>query len=142
MEVEMGHHPIQDISMVVLRPGAKHPVVEVLVFDAVFQSQREVQIRVFAKRNVLHRIEEIRALRRVREKTPILLGGKWIQLWTRRIWRRTGPLRVRSLRLGRVRRERDEKNDQYKPPAARILIGGADEPTAHQGTRGAARSRL
>src|SRR5277367_1743248 len=72
VEIEMGHHPVHDVSVVVLRSCAKHPVVEILVFNSVLKPQREVQLRVFAKWNVLHRVEEIRALRRVCEKTPIL----------------------------------------------------------------------
>ena len=47
VEIEMGHHPVHDVSIVVLRRSAKHPVVEVLVFDAVFESQREVLLGVF-----------------------------------------------------------------------------------------------
>ena len=42
----MGHYPVHDVSVVILRPSAKHPVVVVLVFDAVFESQRKVQLRV------------------------------------------------------------------------------------------------
>src|SRR5277367_413878 len=121
VEIEMGHHPVHDESIVILRSGAKHPVVEILVFDAVFESQREVQLRICAKGNVLYGIKEVRALRRVCEKTPILLGRKWIQRWTRRIWSRTRWLRVWSLRAGRQCREQNEKTDQHKPPAAASL---------------------
>src|SRR5271156_1111905 len=121
MEIEMGHRPVHDVSVVVLRSGAEHPVVEIFIFDAVFEAQGEVQLRVFAKRNVLHGVEEIRALRRVCEKTPILLGGKWIQRWTRRIWSGTRWLRVWGLRAGRQCREQNEKTDQHKPPAAASL---------------------
>src|SRR5271154_2150802 len=122
VEIEMGHRSVHHISIVVLGSGAKHPVVEILVFNAVFESQREVQLRICAKGNVLYGIEEIRALRRVCENTPILLGGKWIQRWTRRIWSRTRWLRVWSLRAGRQCREQNEKTDQHKPPAAVSLF--------------------
>src|SRR5271156_3521395 len=117
----MGHRSVHQISIVVLESGAKHPVVEILVFDPIFESQREVQLRVFAKWNVLDGIKEFRTLRRVCEKTPILLGRKWIQRWTRRIWSRARRLRVRRLRTGRQCREHDEKSDQHKPPAAASL---------------------
>ena len=46
MEIEMGHHPVHYVSILILRPGAKHPVVVILVFDTVFESQRKVQLRV------------------------------------------------------------------------------------------------
>ena len=96
----MGHRTVENVSVVVLRARAKEEVVVILVLDAVFESEREVHLRVVAKWNVLGRIEEVRALRRVGEKTPILLGGKRIQRWTQRIWRRARRLRIRRLRAG------------------------------------------
>src|SRR5271155_5220971 len=89
VEIEMGHRSVYHISIVVLGSGAKHPVVEILIFDAVFESQREVQLWVIARRDVFDGIEEVRALRRVREKAPILLGREWIQWRTRGVRRRT-----------------------------------------------------
>jgi hypothetical protein len=62
MEIEMGHHSVHDVSIVVLRSGAKHPIVEILVFDAIFEPKREVQLRIFAERDVLYAVEEVRAL--------------------------------------------------------------------------------
>jgi hypothetical protein len=76
VEIEMGHRPVHDVAIVVLRTGAKHPVFEILVFDTVFESQREVQLWVFAKPNVLCLVEKVSTLRRVCEKIPILLGRK------------------------------------------------------------------
>jgi hypothetical protein len=31
VEIEMGHHPVHDVPVLVLGPGAKHPVVVILV---------------------------------------------------------------------------------------------------------------
>jgi hypothetical protein len=45
----------------------------------------------------IDRIEEVRALRRVSEKTPILFYRKRIQRWTQGIQSRTRWLRIRSL---------------------------------------------
>src|ERR1700722_3176143 len=121
MEIEMGHHPVHDVSIVVLKPGAKYPVVEILVFDTVFESQREVRLWVFAQRNVLRRVEKVRALRRVCEKTPILLSREWIQGGTCWVWSRTRWTRIWSLRPRRHLRERYEKSDQQKIPMAYIF---------------------
>jgi hypothetical protein len=97
VEIEMGHHPVHDVSVLALRPSAEHPVFVILVFDPVFESHREPQIRVLTEQNVLRQIEEVCALRRVREKTPILLCRKWIQRRPFRIWSRTRWLRIRRL---------------------------------------------
>jgi hypothetical protein len=121
MEIEMGHHPVHDVSIVVLRPGAKHPIVEILVFDSVFKSQREVFLWVFAQRNVLRRVEKVRARRRVCKKTPILFCRERIQGGTCRVWSRTKWTRIWSLRPRRHRRERYEKSDQQKIPMAYIF---------------------
>ncbi len=129
VEIEMGHHPVHDVSIVVLRSRAKHPVVVILVLDTVFESRRKVPLRVVAKWNVLDGVEEVRALRRVCEKTPILLCREWIQRWASRIWSRTRWLRIRRLRPPTQRRERDEKKDQNKPPMALTLIRNAGDPT-------------
>jgi len=112
----MGHDSVHDVSIVVLRSLAKHPIVVILAFDTVFESQREVLLRVFAERNVLDRIKEVRTLRRVGEKTPILFCGKRIQSRTRRVWSRTGWLSVRSLRPPRQRREDEKKGDRHQAP--------------------------
>ena len=63
MEIEIRLHPVHDVSIVVLRPGAQHEVGVMLVFDAVFKSQREIEVR--AKPNVLRRVEEVRAFGRI-----------------------------------------------------------------------------
>lgn len=55
MEIEVGHNPVYDISIVVLRPGAKYPIVEIPVFDTIFESQRKVHLWVLTQRNVLRR---------------------------------------------------------------------------------------
>src|SRR5271154_7046797 len=112
----MGHHPVHDVSIVVLRTGAEHPVVVILVFDTVFEPQRKVELRIVAKPNVLRWVEKVRAFRRVGKKTPILLCGEWIQRWTRRVWRWTRWARIWRLRPRSQRRERDDKSDQQKIP--------------------------
>src|ERR1700677_4090106 len=114
----MGHHSVIDESVVVLRRGPKHPVLVILVFDAVFKAQRKVHLRVVTKRNVLDRVEEVRALRWVGEKTPILLGRKRIQWRTCWIWRRTRWLWIGRLRPCWRRRERNDKSDRHKIPTA------------------------
>ena len=57
----------------VLRRGPKHPVIVVLVLNAIFEAQRKVHLRVVIEWNVLDRVEEVGALRRVCQKTPILV---------------------------------------------------------------------
>jgi hypothetical protein len=125
VEIEMGHRPVQEISVVLLRRGVKHPVVVILVLDAVFKSQRKVHLRVVAKWNVLDSVEKVCALRRVYQKTPILFCRKWIQRRTRRVWSRTWRMGVRSLRPRRRGQEPEDKSDQYKRPTAGAIIEDA-----------------
>ena len=63
VEIEVGHHAVHYVTVVVLRSLAKHPGVVILVLHAVLESEREIELRVVAQRNVLNGIEEVGALR-------------------------------------------------------------------------------
>ena len=79
MEIKMRHHAAHDVTVMVLRPGAQHPVVVVLILRAILQPEREIPLRPGAQANVFRRIEEIRIQSRMREEAPILLCGKRVQ---------------------------------------------------------------
>src|ERR1700733_6805828 len=46
MEIEMRHHAAQDVTVMVLRYGAQHPVVVVLILRAIFQPERDIPLRI------------------------------------------------------------------------------------------------
>src|ERR1700722_4856344 len=114
VEIKMGHHSVHDVAIVVLRTGAKHPVVKILVFDTIFESKRKGEAGIAVEPNVLSWVEKVRTLGRIRQETPILLSRKWIQRRPRPIWRRTRWVRIRRLRYHWQRRERDGKGDPQK----------------------------
>src|ERR1700677_3739539 len=117
MQIEMRHHAAEHVAVMVLRPGAQHPVIVVFVFRAIFQSQRKIILGTGAHADVLDRVEQIRMLRRASNETPVLLGGERVQRRASGIAHFAGRLGIGSLTTHMAGAEQGRQDDQSQPCA-------------------------
>src|ERR1700733_13290290 len=109
----MWHHSAQDVTVMVLRSGAEHPVAVVLILRAIFQPEREISLRIVPQANVFRWIEEIGMQRRPSKKTPVLLRGKRVQRWSTGVAHMARWLRIGSLSKQMADAEQDRHDDHY-----------------------------
>src|SRR3984885_16361812 len=111
----MWHHAAQDVTVMVLRSGAEHPVAVVLILRAIFQPEREISLRIVPQANVFRWIEEIGMQRRPSKKAPVLLSGKWIQGRPSGIAHIARWLRIGSLSKHMADAQQHRHGDHYHP---------------------------
>jgi hypothetical protein len=58
MQIEVRHHAAHHVAVMVLRSGAQHPVVVVLILCAILQPEREISLWTAAQRDVFRWIEK------------------------------------------------------------------------------------
>src|ERR1700679_164955 len=61
MQIDMWHHTAHHIAVVILRPCPKHPVIEIFVLRAIFETERGIMLRVTSPRHILVAIQGIRS---------------------------------------------------------------------------------
>ena len=114
----MRHHAAQDVTVMVLRYGAQHPVVVVLILRAIFQPERDIPLRIVRQANVLRRIEEIGMQRRASKKTPVLISRKQVQRWPNGIVHIAWWLRIGSLGKHMAEVQQGRHGGHYHPRAS------------------------
>ncbi len=76
MQIDMWHHTAHHIPVVILRSRPKHPVIEIFVLRAIFETERGIMLRVTSPMHILVAIQGTRSGFWIGEETPVLLRGE------------------------------------------------------------------